>query len=181
METAKKSLQNLLCLDAKYRDLIMLKKVNKAVNRVSTDDQLKKIAKNVNFQSFNASYDHKERIMSSDDEEGIDHDQELNQFKEHDDDENDHLEGMVDKEYEQSLDQENGDDIHNSHYKEQIYSDQFDEKQSDDNSHEKILNYSDLKKEEDEHENSQIAKRPQPKKKFDTYEDESDIEEEFNS
>lgn len=49
MQKAKDSVQELLCLDLKYKDLLMLKKINKAVNQINADEDLKAQANKIVF------------------------------------------------------------------------------------------------------------------------------------
>jgi hypothetical protein len=53
LQEAKESIKDFLCLDTKYRDLLMLKKINQVVNQISQNEDLKLQAKYITFTHSN--------------------------------------------------------------------------------------------------------------------------------
>lgn len=53
LQEAKESIKDILCLDTKYRDLLMLKKINQVVNQINLNEDLKLQAKYITFTHSN--------------------------------------------------------------------------------------------------------------------------------
>lgn len=55
LEEAKESIQNLVCLDPSYKELLMIKKINNVVNQINGDTELLNRAKLITFTPLNES------------------------------------------------------------------------------------------------------------------------------